>query len=46
MQNISATKRVRKTGSSLVIYITDELRMLEVGNGELVKITIEKVVAN
>lgn len=36
-------KKVTKLGNSLVITLTKELRVMDIDEGDLVKITVEKV---
>ena len=36
-------KKVRKLGNSLVIALTKELRVMDIDEGDLVKITVEKI---
>lgn len=36
-------KKVSKAGNSLVITLTKELRVMDIDEGDLVKITVEKV---
>lgn len=43
MDNIQTIKEVYTTGNSLVVSLTKELRMMELGKGDKVKITLEKV---
>lgn len=43
MDNIQAIKEVYTTGNSLVVSLTRELKMLELGKGDRVKITLEKI---
>lgn len=43
MYQIQATKEIFTTGNSLVISLTRELKMLELGKGDKVKVTLEKV---
>lgn len=43
MQEISAVKTIKHSGSSLAVYITRELTMLGVEKGQKVEIIIRKV---
>ncbi len=40
---IEATKEVFTSGGSLIVYLTNELKMLELDKGDMVKITIERI---
>lgn len=42
MDEITTVKEVKCSGSSLAVYITRELNMLDMKKGDKVKITIEK----
>ncbi len=41
METVNAVKEVKVCGSSYVVYITKELKMIGVTPGEKVKVTIE-----
>lgn len=43
MNTVSTVKEVKYSGSSLAVYITRELNMMEVKRGDKVKVTLEKV---
>lgn len=43
MDKIEATKEIMVTGSSLAIFATRELKMLNLAKGDKVKVTFEKV---
>lgn len=40
---IEATKEVFTSGGSLIVYLTNELKMLDVEKGDKIKVTIEKI---
>lgn len=43
MDQIQAVKEIFTTGNSLVISLTKELRMMELGKGDKVKVTLERI---
>ena len=43
MDKITATKKVRNSGHSLVLFITEECKMIDVERGDIVEVTIEKI---
>lgn len=44
MDKITATKKVRNSGHSLVLFVTEECKMIDVDRGDIVEVTIEKKV--
>lgn len=44
MDKITATKKVRTSGHSLVLFVTEECEMINAGRGDIVEVTIEKKV--
>lgn len=43
MDKITATKKVRNSGHSLVLFITEECKMIDVERGDIVEVTIGKI---
>lgn len=43
MNSITVVKQVKESGSSLAIYLTKELRMLELEKDDNVEITLKKI---
>lgn len=43
MEKIQADKMVKNTGNSLIVYVTKELRALELDDGDMVRVTLEKI---
>ena len=43
MDKITATKKVRNSGHSLVLFVTEECKMIDVDRGDIVEVTIKKV---
>lgn len=43
MDNVICDKIVMKTGNSMVVNLTKELKMLDLTIGDAVRITIEKI---
>lgn len=43
MDKITATKKVRTSGHSLVLFVTEECEMIDAGRGDIVEVTIKKV---
>ena len=44
MNTVTSIKEVKSSGSSLAVYITRELNLLEVEKGDKIEITIKKVI--
>ena len=44
MNKVKATKMIRQHGNSLTVNVTKECDMIGVGRGDVVEVTIEKVV--
>ena len=42
MDKITATKKVRNSGHSLVLFVTEECSLIDVHRGDIVEVTIEK----
>ena len=42
MDKITATKKVRMQGNSLVVFVSEECKMIGVERGDIVDVTIEK----
>ena len=43
IEKIETTKTVRMSGSSFTVALTNEIKALGLGSGDLVKVTIERV---
>lgn len=44
MESVNAVKEVKVCGSSYVVYITKELKMVEAEPGDRIEITLKKTV--
>ena len=42
MDKITATKKIRMQGNSLVVFVSEECKMIGVERGDIVDVTIEK----
>lgn len=42
MDKITAIKKVRNSGHSLVLFVTEECSLIDVHRGDIVEVTIEK----
>lgn len=43
MDRVEATRKIGRTGNSLIVLITREAEMMGLDRGDLVKITLERV---
>lgn len=43
MENIQCDKMIVKSGNSLALNLTKELKMLDLTSGDVVRVTIEKL---
>ena len=43
MNSIEVVKEVKSSGTSFALYLTKELRMLDVNKGDKVEVTIKKI---
>ena len=43
VQTVTATKHIKKSGNALVVYLTNELKLMGLKEGEPIEIIIKKV---
>ena len=43
VENITATKTVKASGNSMVVYLTSELKVMGISEGDTVEITVRRL---